>query len=207
MANNKSVILGIILSLFTLYQGYGMKYKILLLNTPSITIDNKEAKVGDWFDDECEITWSNDNQAMKVISEDNHRYTVSPSAYKKAKAKKFKDYILDVKPMAHRGVSSISERLEDIQYYGCLLMDSIYLDFSNTGITEDDVLIGEFVDPEGTIYHLPFIKEDIYYILNRDSFLPFMNKIEGSQCKINIFYNGEKVLEGFEIEIINDKFY
>lgn len=207
MANNKSVILGIILSLITLSQVYGMKYKILLLNTPSITIDNKEAKVGDWFDDESEITWVNEKQAMKVISEDNHRYTVSPSAYKRAKAKKFKDYILDVKPMAHRGISSIRERLEDIQYNGCVLMDSVYLDFSNTGITEDDILMGEFINSGEKIYELPFIREGNYYILNRDSFLPFIDKIEGSQCKINIFYNGEKVMEEFEIEIIKNNIY
>ena len=47
-----------------------MKYQIKVLNTPTITIDNKAAKVGDWFDDQSVIVWSRDNQAMRVVSEE-----------------------------------------------------------------------------------------------------------------------------------------
>ena len=72
--------------LLTALTASAMKYQIKVLNTPTITIDNKAAKVGDWFDDQSVIVWSRDNQAMRVISEDNKVYTLSAKLYKESKS-------------------------------------------------------------------------------------------------------------------------
>ena len=66
-----------------------MNYQIKVLNTPTITINGKELKVGDRFDDQAIITWSKESQAMRVLSDDNRVYTLSAKLCKEIKAKKF----------------------------------------------------------------------------------------------------------------------
>lgn len=115
------------------------KYQIKVLNTPSITIDKKEAKIGDWFDDQSVIVWSKDNQAMRVVSEDNKVYTLSAKLYKEAKAKKFSDFILYTKPLAARGkkdldlIEQLAERFEQ----DFIMLDEIVIDLSDIGLSED----------------------------------------------------------------------
>lgn len=178
-----------------------MRYQIKLLNTPTITINGEKAKVGDWFDDKAVITWDNEKQAMKVLSEDNHIYTLSAKTYKNTKANTFLDYIVAVKPMIARGSSSLKERFEELQYGGCVLMDSLYLDLSDTDLSEEDVLTGEIIDSTGHPFTFEFIKEGDYIVLLREHLIPIIDKIDGEVMEISIFHNGEKVIEGFEIDV------
>lgn len=201
MERSKGIFLSLILCISVIVPGFGMKYQIKLLNTPTITINGEKAKVGDWFDDKAVITWDNEKQAMKVLSEDNHIYTLSAKTYKNNKANTFLDYIVAVKPMIARGNASIKERLEELQYAGCVLMDSLYLDFSDTEIPADDILTGEIIDFDGNPFTFGFIKNGNYLVMSRDSLLPIIEKIEGDVIEISIYNNGKKVIEGFEIEI------
>lgn len=202
MERSKSLILSLIVCISVIVPGFGMKYQIKLLNTPSIIINGEKSKVGDWFDDKAEITWESEKQAMKVLSEDNHIYTLSAKTYKNTKANTFLDYIVAVKPMIARGSSSVKERLEELQYYGCVLMDFLYLDFSDIEITDEDILTGELIDSEGNPFTFGFIKNGNYMVMSRDSLLPVIDKIEGEVIEISISHNGEKVIEGFEIEVV-----
>lgn len=115
------------------------KYQIKVLNTPTITIDNKEAKVGDWFDDQSVIVWSKDNQAMRVVSEDNKVYTLSAKLYKEAKAKKFSDFILYTKPLAARGTNNLDliEQLAERFDNHFVMLDEIVIDLSGIDIPKD----------------------------------------------------------------------
>lgn len=201
MEKSKGIIISVVLCFCLFLPGFGMKYQIKLLNTPSIIINGEKSKVGDWFDDNAIISWENDKQAMKVLSEDNHIYTLSAGTYKNTRAHTFLDYIISVKPMIARGNSTVSKRLDELQYGGCVLMDSLYLDFSNTGVIDEDVLTGEVVDSEGNPITFEFIKEGEYFVLNRETLMPVINKWESDEMKITIFFNGEQVMEGFEIEI------
>lgn len=119
--------------LLTALTASAMKYQIKVLNTPTITIDNKAAKVGDWFDDQSVIVWSQDNQAMRVVSEDNKVYTLSAKLYKESKSKKFSDFIIYTKPLAARGtndhdlIEQLAERFDNT----FVMLDEIVIDLSD----------------------------------------------------------------------------
>lgn len=116
-----------------------MKYQIKVLNTPSITIDNKVAKVGDWFDDQSVIVWSKDNQAMRVVSEDNKVYTLSAKLYKESKSKKFSDFIIYTKPLAARGTNNLGliEQLAERFDNTFVILDEIVIDLAGIEFIED----------------------------------------------------------------------
>lgn len=113
-----------------------MKYQIKVLNTPTITIDNKAAKVGDWFDDQSVIVWSKDNQAMRVVSEDNKVYTLSAKRYKESKSKKFSDFIIYTKPLAARGTNDLDliEQLAERFDQDFIMLDEIVIDLSGVDV-------------------------------------------------------------------------
>lgn len=115
------------------------KYQIKVLNTPTITIDKKEAKVGDWFDDQSVIVWSRDNQAMRVVSEDNKVYTLSAKLYKESKSKKFADFIIYTKPLAARGTNNqdLIEQLAERFEQDFIMLDEIVIDLSGIELSKD----------------------------------------------------------------------
>lgn len=115
------------------------KYQIKVLNTPSITIDKKEAKVGDWFDDKSVIVWSKENQAMRVVSEDNKVYTLSAKLYKESKSKTFADFIVYTKPLAARGTNNpdLIEQLAERFDQDFIMLDEIVIDLSDIRLSED----------------------------------------------------------------------
>ena len=117
------------------------KYQIKVLNTPSITIDKKEAKVGDWFDDQSVIVWSKDNQAMRVVSEDNKVYTLSAKLYKESKSKTFADFIVYTKPLAARGTNNLDliEQLTERFDQDFIMLDEIAIDLSDIELPNNAV--------------------------------------------------------------------
>ena len=132
--------LNIIISFFlTALSASAMKYQIKVLNTPTITIDNKVAKVGDWFDDQSVIVWSRDNQAMRVVSEDNKVYTLSAKLYKESKSKKFSDFIIYTKPLAARGTNddSLIAKLQERFDQDFVMLDEIVIDLSDIELPEN----------------------------------------------------------------------
>ena len=116
-----------------------MKYQIKVLNTPRITINNKEMKVGDWFDDQAVIAWSKESQAMRVLSEDNRVYTLSAKLCKEIKVKTFADFILYTKPLAARGNYSqtLIEALEEKFDNYFIMLDEIVVDLSDIELPEN----------------------------------------------------------------------
>lgn len=77
-------------------------FEIKVLNTPTINIGGKNLKVGNRFDEKAPIVWSSDDQAMKVLSEDNKVYVLSKNLLSKHKANSFVDYITSVKSASVR---------------------------------------------------------------------------------------------------------
>ena len=144
--------LNIIISfLLTALSASAMRYQIKVLNTPSITIDNKVAKVGDWFDDQSVIVWSKDNQAMRVVSEDNKVYTLSAKLYKESKSKKFSDFIIYTKPLAARGtngndfIEQLAERFDNT----FVMLDEIVIDLSGIDFSKGDSFEFGRIDNDG----------------------------------------------------------
>lgn len=72
-------------------------FEIKMLNSPSITIDGKELHVGSRFLENAKISWESSDQAMKVLSDDNRVYVVSPKLFSKYHVTCFSDFLSSVK--------------------------------------------------------------------------------------------------------------
>lgn len=80
----------------------GRTFEVKVLNTPTINIGDKNLKVGNLFDENDTIFWSSDNQAMKVLSDDNKVYILSHKLFDKLNVKSFADYITSVESTSVR---------------------------------------------------------------------------------------------------------
>lgn len=201
-----SILISCILSAFTCS---AKKYQIKVLNTPSITIDKKEAKIGDWFDDESVIVWSKDNQAMRVVSEDNKVYTLSAKLYKEAKAKKFSDFILYTKPLAARGTNDLDliEQLAERFDNHFVMLDEIVIDLSGLDIKNCDSFVFENISEKA-----PNNQSIKIYPRKRILNIKRTNVIEGdSQKGMSVLFkvrylpkagNSLIISENFEIEVL-----
>ena len=160
-----------------------MNYRIKVLNTPTITINGKELKVGDWFDDQAIITWSQESQAMRVLSEDNRVYTLSAKLCKEIKAKKFSDFILYTKPLAARGNDSLTlkEALEEKFDNNFIMLDEIVVDLNNIKLSNNDVFYVEFRNVQ-----MPLFINDGFIHLKREDIVKLW-KIENESFKVSIY--------------------
>lgn len=79
-------------------------YKIIFLNTPTVTIGGRKLAKGDTFDGNLKVTWEKDRQAMKVmdISTKLQKLIVSDKAMKNRWAD-VDSYISGEKKMSARG--------------------------------------------------------------------------------------------------------
>lgn len=200
--------LNIIISfLLTALSASAMKYQIKVLNTPSITIDNKVAKVGDWFDDQSVIVWSKDNQAMRVVSEDNKIYTLSAKLYKESKSKKFSDFIIYTKPLAARGTNNLDliEQLAERFDQDFIMLDEIVIDLSDIELPEGCAFV--FFSREKKYQIMAKPKDGRVHLLrsyvNRDC-----NNSLDSIIKFDVFLNCESesiesVTDCMEIEFLS----
>lgn len=156
----KTVKIAILISfLLSVLTCSAKKYQIKVLNTPTITIDKKEAKIGDWFDDQSVIVWSKDNQAMRVVSEDNKVYTLSAKLYKEAKAKKFVDFIIYTKPLAARGTKDLDliEQLAERFDQDFIMLDEIVIDLSDLSFSKNAYFKFRYIVNESSINNAPEI--------------------------------------------------
>lgn len=71
---------------------FSEKLEIKAMNTPYITIGGKKLKVGDKFDSREKITWSSDNQAMKVLSQEKKWYILTKKDFAKKDISNFISY-------------------------------------------------------------------------------------------------------------------
>lgn len=200
---NITILVSCILSALTCS---AKKYQIKVLNTPTITIDKKEAKVGDWFNDESVIVWSKDNQAMRVVSEDNKVYTLSAKLYKEANAKKFSDFILYTKPLASRGVkdSDLIEQLAERFDNHFVMLDEIVIDLSGIELPEDSEIIFKQVSDSIDWEPQKMKREGNIFIIYRMDIMPFKDNL-GNNLIFSIFLisdNSTLITDDFEIIIV-----
>ena len=157
------------------------KYQIKVLNTPSITIDKKEARVGDWFDDQSVIVWSKDTQAMRVVSEDNKVYTLSAKLYKESKSKTFADFIVYTKPLAARGTNNpdLIEQLAERFDQDFIMLDEIVIDLSELVLPDGYYLQFHFDNgkPEGLIFEEVLCNDKI--VIKRTNFFNIPTNKDG----------------------------
>lgn len=146
------------------------KYQIKRLNTPTINIDGKDLKIGDWFEEDAVINWSADNQAMRVLSENNNVFTLTAKRYREANMQNFKDYVLYSKPLATRAAArfSIVDELKERMETRLVLFDEVDIDVNDLDLPKDMSFIVESTEgslPNGSVTIHP---ENGNLIIKRD---------------------------------------
>lgn len=181
--------LNIIISfLLTALSASAMKYQIKVLNTSSITIDNKAAKVGDWFDVQSVIVWSKDNQAMRVVSEDNKVYTLSAKLYKESKSKKFSDFIIYTKPLAARGTNNLDliEQLAERFDNTFVMLDEIVIDLSDIDVPQNMIFHFSINNNNDGSCYFEVKPENGFVVIQRPYILNLYN-IDKGEITLNVF--------------------
>jgi len=87
----------------TLASATAARYTIKRLNTPSLTVDGRELKVGDTFGGNARITWKSGRQAAKLLSDDNKIYVITGRTYGTSGAVTFADFVAGYKSLSTRG--------------------------------------------------------------------------------------------------------
>ena len=84
-------------------------FKILFLNTETIRIGGKNLKKGDYFNQSDKIQWSNDEQAMRVLSlSDKKQFILVSNDFKERELKSAKDFMVKTHHLSTRGIGSLS---------------------------------------------------------------------------------------------------
>lgn len=97
-------------------------FVIKKLNTPFINIGGVNKVVGDSYSDTDTIFWSNDNQAMRVLSDDNQTYTVSKNLASKLHASNMENLFFSQRTAAVRDLGE-----ETVQYHKALFENEFVL--------------------------------------------------------------------------------
>lgn len=137
----KGNITAMLIAFFTVLGCGATKYQIKYLNTPTININQRELKTGDWFNDDAVINWEKDSQAMRVLGEDNKVYTLSAKRYKESRSKKFSDFIALTKPMASRGLQTLRNDLMQVFENEYEILDELQLDLTDIEELPDGITI------------------------------------------------------------------
>lgn len=160
----KKVIIFVILLIITSY-AFADKYKVLYVNSSNIKIGNKTIVSGQIFDDKENITWSSDQQAMKVLNLNTKRVMVfAAKALNKKKAASLYDYLTSTKHLSTRNINQ--NRIEEWQMDTTLYMlDTLYISMPprhNQNITT------KIVHKYGK--EIPIQSNGGYYIITRNLF-------------------------------------
>lgn len=92
---------------------FAENYTIKMLNTASININGKQMHVGDSFDENAKINWASDKQAMKVLSDANVLYVITPKLFKQKEVRSFSDFIAATKAATVRASDGFLVSLDD----------------------------------------------------------------------------------------------
>lgn len=168
MLKFKNKITAALALIFTVLSCGAMNYQIKYLNTPTIKINQKQLKEGDWFNDNAVINWEKDTQAMRVLSRDNKVYTLSAKKYRESEFKKFSDFIATTKPLAARKVPIPVKDLQDIFEMEYELLDVLHIDLSEVKGLPDGITF-LFTSDDDLTEPLSLRPENSILIINRES--------------------------------------
>lgn len=144
-------------------------FTIKMLNTETINIDGQNMHVGDVFNEKAKINWSSDKQAMKVLSETNVLYVLTPKLFKLKGNRDFSDFIAATKAATVRATDGFPVSVEDhrnIMSDNFVLLDSLYIKIG-WKIDKKSYFLAENIET-GAITKIPL--NDGYLIFKPDMF-------------------------------------
>ena len=123
-------------------------YRVLFTNSANIRIGNQIARKGIEFNDSNKISWTSDNQALKVMNLSTNRIMIiAKKAFDRKNAKSLADYLRKVKHLSTRnygkesvGVDTVFYLLDTLRVYagkhhGADLIDEVILVIGGDTIT------------------------------------------------------------------------
>jgi len=173
----KALLLLVIGSWGMITNVYADKYKILFINTPSVQVDKKVLHVGDVFDEESDIQWESQKQAMKVQNLKTKQIRLF-TCRQFSKSKSIKDFFLKQNQLSTRGGDLLDEKELKSSLTGYFYMlDNI--DFSTILLVDEMSYFTVVVN--GVESKLP--EENGRILLKRD-----LLDSDIDICKVSIFY-------------------
>lgn len=113
----------VFISVFCAMNVFSDTYKILFLNTKTITIGGKALKTGDIFDDKQSIAWSSDKQAMKIQNIQSKKVKLLTAKQIENKSSLY-DYYAKTNQLSTRGVE-IYDHFDSLLEHDLFIADSI----------------------------------------------------------------------------------
>lgn len=149
MKKKKISLMALIVCLLMLAQlAMADNYRVLFANSANIRIGNQIARKGIVFNDNDNISWTSDNQALKVLNLSTNRIMIiAKKAFDRKNAKSLADYLRKVKHLSTReyGTESVvadtvfylldTLRVDAGKHYGDDMIDEAVLIISNDTIT------------------------------------------------------------------------
>lgn len=172
-------------------------YKILYINTPSVTIENRQMHLGDIFDEGAQIKWDSDKQALKVLNVQSNKVLLF-AAKQFTQSKSIKDFYLKQNHLSTRGGEMMNEEeLRECMSGHFFMLDNI--EFSTVLAVDENAYFSIVID--GKESTLPEIEGDI--VIYRELFDAYNDIV-----KVSIYYNdrleNQKILitDVMEVEIL-----
>ena len=174
----KRLISLVLSSMLSVSVSFADNYKILYINTPSITIDNKQMHVGDTFDEKSQIKWVSDKQALKVLNVQTKKVRLF-AAKQFTQSKSIKDFYLKQNHLSTRGGEMMNE--EELREYLSgyfYMLDN--LEFSTVLAVDENAYFSIVLD--GKEWALPEIDGNI--VIDRELF-----NASNDTIKVSVYYN------------------
>lgn len=208
----KNKIIALLALIFAVMTCSAMKYQIKYLNTPTIFINNKNLKVGDWFNDDAVIYWKSDNQAMRVLSKDNKVYTISSRKYRESGSKRFSDFIAVSKPLASRGAfTTFANKLKGWantnRHFSWLMLDETLVSFDDEDfkVPENIRFLLKINSDSENLIETQRVNNG--FIISREALEPYI-QYDNQDLKFTLFIRDastgeeEEISDNFLIEIL-----
>lgn len=174
----KRIILLVLSSMLSLSASFADNYKILYINTPSVTIDNKQLHVGDTFEEGAIINWDSEKQALKVLNLQTKKVRLF-AAKQFTQSKSIKDFYLKQNHLSTRGGEMMNEdELREFLSGFFYMLDKI--EFSTILAVDESAYFSIVID--GKEHALPEIDGNI--VINRELF-----HATDDTVKVSVFYN------------------
>ncbi|MDE5813162.1 MAG: hypothetical protein K2H72_02650 [Muribaculaceae bacterium] len=101
-------------------------FRIVFLNTPTVSVNGKEMKVNDVFPEKSAIKWSSPKQAMKIVdTQSGKQRLIVAEQYQKSKAADVMSFIKGVKHLSSRGSANNVVTLRNMMTDHFYFTDSI----------------------------------------------------------------------------------
>ena len=193
----KKVVSLVFCIMLSLNVSFADNYKIMYINTPHVTINNKQLHVGDTFDENAQIKWDSDKQAFKVMNVQTKKVCLF-TAKEFSKSSSIKDLNLKQNHLSTRGGEMMNEEeLRENLSGHFFMLDNI--EFSTVLAVDESAYFSIVIDSKE--YPLPEIDGSI--VISRELF-----KRVNSIKKVSVYYNDkiekQKILitDVMEIEML-----